>query len=67
MEDCRPFITMMVIGCELNNDDVSKDVDQRLYRSMIGRFLCVTTSRPNVMQEVGVVARFQFARKESHV
>jgi hypothetical protein len=27
----------------------------------------VTTSRPNVMQEVGEVARFQAAPKESHV
>jgi hypothetical protein len=34
---------------------------------MIGSLLCVTTSRPNVMQEVGHVARFQATPKESHV
>jgi hypothetical protein len=34
---------------------------------MIHSLLCVTTSRPDVMQVVGQVARFQAAPKESHV
>jgi hypothetical protein len=34
---------------------------------MIGSLLYGTTSRPNVMQEVGEVSRFQVAPKESHV
>jgi hypothetical protein len=34
--------------------------------SMIGILLYVTTSRPDVMQAVGQVARFQVAPKESH-
>ena len=48
-------------------EDSSKDVDQRLYRSMIGSLLYVTASRPDVMQVVGQVARFQAAPKESHI
>ena len=35
--------------------------------SMIGSLIYVTTSRPDVMQAVGHVARFQVAQKESHV
>ena len=35
--------------------------------AMIGSLLYVTTSRPDVMQEVGQVARFQEEPKESHV
>jgi hypothetical protein len=35
--------------------------------SMIGSLLYVTTSRPDVMQAVGQVARFQATPKESHV
>jgi hypothetical protein len=35
--------------------------------SMIGSLLYVTTSRPNEMQVVGKVTRFQAAPKESHV
>jgi hypothetical protein len=34
---------------------------------MIGILLYVTTFRPDVMQAVGQVARFQAAPKESHV
>jgi hypothetical protein len=41
--------------------------DKKLYKSMIGNLLYVKTSRLDVMQEVGIVARFQSAPKESHV
>jgi hypothetical protein len=34
---------------------------------MIGSLLYVTTSKPDVMQEVGQVARFQATPNESHV
>ena len=34
---------------------------------MIGILLYVTTTRPDVMQVVGVVARFQSSPKETHV
>ena len=34
---------------------------------MIGNLLYVTTSRPDVMQAVGLVARFQENPKEAHV
>jgi hypothetical protein len=67
MEDCKPVSTPMVIGCKLRKDDESKEEDQRLYRSMIGNLLYVTTSRPDVMQVVGQVAIFQAAPKETHV
>ena len=67
MEDCRPVSTPMVTGCKLSKDDESKEADQKLYRSMIGSLLYVTATRPDVMQAVGQVARFQAAPKEAHV
>jgi hypothetical protein len=67
MEDCKPIITSMQTSCKLIKDDDSKSTDQRQYRSMICNLLYVTTSRLDVMQEVGQVARFQVAPKESHV
>jgi hypothetical protein len=67
MEDCKPVSTPMVTGCKLRKDDESKEADQRLYRSMIANLLYVTTSRPDVMQAVGQVARFQATPKETHV
>jgi hypothetical protein len=67
MEDCKPVSTHMQTNCKLSKDDDSKSTDQRKYRSMIGILLYLTTSRPDVMQEGGQVARFQEAPKESHV
>jgi hypothetical protein len=63
MEDCKLVTTPMQTSCKLRKDDDSKSTDQRKYRSMIGSLLYVTTSRPDVMQVVGQVARFQESTK----
>lgn len=67
MEDCKPVNTPMITWCELSKEDESKEVNQTLYRSMIGIMLYVTTSWPDIMQEVGLAARFQSIPKETHV
>ncbi len=67
MEDSKPISTPMITGCKLSKDDESPDVDQKLYRSMIGSLLYVTASRPDVMHAVGIVGRFQANPKESHL
>ena len=67
MEDYKPVRMPMITSCKLSKDDDSKEVDQKLYRSMIGSLLYVTTSRPDFMQAVGLVARFQANPKEAHV
>jgi hypothetical protein len=67
MEDSSPVSTPMVVGCKISKDDISPDVDQRTYRSMIGSLLYITTSHPNIMQVVGMVGRYQSAPKQSHL
>ena len=67
MEDSSPVRTLMIVGCKLRKDDISPDVDQRTYRSMIGSLLYITTSRPNIMHVVGMVGRFQSTSKQSHL
>ena len=57
----------MVTGCKLRKDDEYLEVDHNMYRSMIGSLLYVTATRPDVMQVVELVARFQSAPKETHV
>ena len=57
----------MIIGGKLNKDDESLEVDHTMYKSMISILLYVTPTRPYVMQVVGLVARFKFAPKETHV
>jgi hypothetical protein len=59
MEDYKPIITPMQTSCKLRKDDDSKYTYQRQYRSMIGSLLYVKTSRPDVMQAIGLVAHFK--------
>ena len=67
MEDSSPINTPMVVGCKLIKDDPSPDVDQRTYRSMIGSLLYITTSRPDIMQAIGMIGRFQSAPKKIYL
>jgi hypothetical protein len=67
MQDCKPVITPMQTSCKMSKNDDSKSTDQKQYSSMIDNLLYVTTSRPDVMQTVGQVVRFQASPKESHV
>ncbi|PNX69096.1 hypothetical protein L195_g064279, partial [Trifolium pratense] len=41
---------------KLTKDEKGVDVDQSLYRSMIGSLLYLTASRPDIMFAVGVCA-----------
>jgi hypothetical protein len=51
----------------LELDPNGKEVDQKLYRSMIGSLLYLCASRPDIMLSVGICARYQAAQKESHM
>ncbi|GKF96682.1 hypothetical protein Tco_0292503, partial [Tanacetum coccineum] len=44
-----------------------KDVDEHMYRSMIGSLMYLTSSRPDIMFDVYVCARFQVNLKVSHL
>ena len=67
MEDYIPVNSPMITGCKLSKDDESLEVDHTMYRSMIGSLLYVIATRPDVMQDIGLVARLQFALMETHV
>jgi hypothetical protein len=59
--------TPMPTKVTLDLDPSGKEVDQKLYRSMIGSLLYLCASRPDIMLSVGICARFQAAPKESHL
>jgi hypothetical protein len=67
MEDSYHVNTPMVVICKISKDDISPDVDQRTYRSMIGILMYITTSRPDIMQVVGMVGRYHSTLKQSHL
>jgi hypothetical protein len=59
MEDAKPIKTPMATNGHLDLGEGGKAVDLNLYRSMIGSFLYLTTSRPDIMFSVCMRARFQ--------
>eukprot|EP00253_Pinus_taeda_P009442 PITA_09442 len=67
MEDSKLVCTPMVIGCSINSNEESTAVHQRTYRSMIGSFLYLIGTQPDIMHAVGIVGRFQENPKESHL
>ena len=59
MEDSKPISTPIVTSCKLRKYYKSLEVDHTMYRSMIGSLLYVTTTRPYVIEAVGLVAILQ--------
>ena len=65
IEDCKPINNLMVTDYKLRKDDESMEAHQTLHSSMIDNLIYVTTSRPNVMPKVGLVARSKYVPKET--
>ncbi|KAD3640341.1 hypothetical protein E3N88_29564 [Mikania micrantha] len=59
--------TPMVARPVLTSDSDGEDVDQHLYRSMIGSLMYLTASRPDIMFSVCQCARYQENPKASHL
>jgi hypothetical protein len=58
MENYAPSITPITTSCKLNRDDDAPEVDQTMYRYMIGSLIYLMYSRPDIMQVIGLVGRF---------
>ena len=59
--------TLAETHLKLTKDEKGVDVDQILYRSMIGSLLYLTTSRPFITFIVELCARYQSEPKISHI
>ena len=67
MEACKATTTPMSTNCYLEADEVRPEVHQTMYRALIGSLLYLTASRPDIMFDVCLCARFQSCPKESHL
>jgi len=67
LEDAKIRKTPMVTTTKLDKDEQGKNVDIKLYRSMIGSLFYLTTSRLDIMFSVCLCARFQSCPKKSHL
>ena len=52
---------------KITKDEKGEDVDQSLYKSLIGSLLYLTASRPDITFAVSVCARYQAQPKASHL
>nr|GEW36291.1 hypothetical protein [Tanacetum cinerariifolium] len=59
--------TPMETSKPLMKDENAEDVDVQLYRSMIGSLMYLISSRPDIMFDVCVCARFQVTPKVLHL
>ena len=67
LKSTKHFRTPMVTNLKLSKNESRKEVEETLYRSMIGSLLYLNASKPNVAFSVGVCARYQACPKESHL
>ena len=67
MEKLNGVKTPMQLKCSLDLDPSGKEVDQKVYRSMISSLLYLCAYRSDIMLSVGMCARFKAAPKESHL
>ncbi|GJZ23179.1 uncharacterized mitochondrial protein-like protein [Tanacetum coccineum] len=65
--DVKTASTPMENHKPLLKDVDGEDVDEYLYRSMIGSLMYLTSSRPNIMFVVCACVRFQVNTKSSHL
>ena len=67
MQDCKSISTPMASTLSIEKDVFGIDVDIKIYQGMIGSFLYLTISRPDIMFRVCMCARYQASPKESHL
>nr|GEX62934.1 retrovirus-related Pol polyprotein from transposon TNT 1-94 [Tanacetum cinerariifolium] len=66
-ESCDPVDTPMVEKSKLDEDKEGKAVDPSHYHGMIGTFLYLTASRPDLQFSICMCARYQTRPTEKHV
>ena len=67
LEDLKVVSTPLVTRLKLSKNDDIDEVNQTLYRSMIGKLQYVVHNRPDIALLVGIVARFFANPKENHM
>ena len=67
MMRAKPLATPMSTSIKLDKDENDKNIDEKLYRGMLGSLLYLTASRLDIMFSACIYDRFQSYPKESHL
>lgn len=66
MAKCKPSMTPMGVNEKLQDDGSEDCSDPGMFRSLIGRLLYITHTRPNVCFAVNYLSRFMNQPRKSH-
>ncbi|XP_068487122.1 uncharacterized mitochondrial protein AtMg00810-like [Phaseolus vulgaris] len=67
MENCKAVNTPMNQKEKLIKDDGSDKVNESEFRSLIGCLMYLTTTRPNILNDVSILSRFMHCPNETHM
>ncbi|XP_021985447.1 secreted RxLR effector protein 161-like [Helianthus annuus] len=65
-EKCNTISTPMEYGERLSKNDLEDEVNENLYRSLVGCLMYLTNTRPDIMFAVSKISRFMEKPKRSH-
>ena len=66
MENCNSISTPLEYGLRLTKEVQEVEVDQNLYRSLVGSLMYLTNTRPDIIFAVSKISRFMESPKRSH-
>ena len=66
MEECNPSATPMNQNEKFCKEDGAAKADERLYRTIIGCLMYLTTTRPDIMNVVSLLSRYMHCASEVH-
>ena len=58
LKGAKEYKTPMATAMKIEKDDTGKNINEKMYRGMIGSLLYLTASRPDIMYSVYLYARF---------
>ncbi|GJR21801.1 retrovirus-related pol polyprotein from transposon TNT 1-94 [Tanacetum coccineum] len=67
MDSCDPVDTLMVDRLKLDEDPLGIPVDQTRFRSMVDSLMYLTASRPDLVFDVCMCARYQTSPTKKHL
>ena len=67
LSECKPSKSPMHPTWILEKEEVSKKVEKKIYKGMIGSLFYLTASRPDILYSVCLCVRFQSDPRESHL
>lgn len=67
MDESKVIKTLISTSTKLDLDEIGLFLEEKLFRGMIRSLLCLTTSRPDIVYNIGLCSRFQAKAKEYYL